>query len=197
MVCRRVGFTVLRQRRPLHGTGDYPIGLLNSKRPSCCRPSLNTLSRGAVARCPRRSRAVVPRVGPPWCWMGVVDRQSGSEKSGDKADGQEPAADGQEARRGVKRNPARRKPSTEKILVDAERRDDDANARDAVSEKREMAADLQAFLSSDEAYNGVEERRAAALDRSHAKVDREASAEDRVQLSDPDSEPRAGEGSAG
>jgi hypothetical protein len=70
----------------------------------------------------------------------------------------------------------------EKILVDADRRDDEADLRDGVSDKRAEAADLQAFLDTSESYSGLGERRAAALDRSHAKSDRESSADDRAQL---------------
>jgi hypothetical protein len=70
----------------------------------------------------------------------------------------------------------------EKILVDADRRDDEADIRDGVSDKRAEAADLQAFLDTTESYSGLGERRAAALDRSHAKSDRESSADDRAQL---------------
>ena len=71
---------------------------------------------------------------------------------------------------------------TEKILVDADRRDDEAAIRDGVSDKRAEAADLQAFLDTNETYSGHGERRAAALDRSHAKSDRESSAQDRAEL---------------
>jgi hypothetical protein len=70
----------------------------------------------------------------------------------------------------------------EKILVDADRRDNEADIRDGVSDKRAEAADLQAFLDTTESYSGLGERRAAALDRSHAKSDRQSSADDRAQL---------------
>ena len=70
----------------------------------------------------------------------------------------------------------------EKILLDADRRDDEADIRDGVSDKRAEAADLQAFLDTKETYSGLGERRAAALDRSHAKSDRESSADDRARL---------------
>jgi hypothetical protein len=70
----------------------------------------------------------------------------------------------------------------EKILVDADRRDDEADIRDGVSDKRAEAADLRAFLDTSETYSGLGERRAAALDRSHAKSDRQSSAEDRARL---------------
>jgi hypothetical protein len=73
---------------------------------------------------------------------------------------------------------------TQKILADADRRDDEASARDVVADEREAAADLQAFMDLDQEYAGQGERRAAALDRASAKGDREMSADDRAQLSD-------------
>ncbi|WP_146215833.1 hypothetical protein [Cryobacterium arcticum] len=72
----------------------------------------------------------------------------------------------------------------EKILADAECRDDQAELRDVESDKRSEAADLQAFLDTNSSYAGPGERRAAAVDRSHAKSDRESSAADRAQLSE-------------
>lgn len=75
-----------------------------------------------------------------------------------------------------------RRDKTNKILADADRRDDEATARDAVSDERAEEADRAAFLESGKKYPGHGERRAAALDRSHAKSDRESSAEDRAQL---------------
>jgi hypothetical protein len=73
---------------------------------------------------------------------------------------------------------------TRKILVDADRRDDEASARDVVADERAPTADLQAFMDLGEEYAGHGERRAAALDRAHAKGDREKSADDRAQLVD-------------
>lgn len=80
---------------------------------------------------------------------------------------------------------------TQKILVEADRRDDEADTRDAESDKRAEAADLHAFLNTSEPYFGHGERRAAALDRSHAKDDRESSAADRAELSKPQDDPDA------
>ncbi|POH67788.1 MULTISPECIES: hypothetical protein [Cryobacterium] len=77
----------------------------------------------------------------------------------------------------------------EKILADAERRDDQAELRDVESDKRSEAADLQAFLDTDSSYAGPGERRAAAVDRNHAKSDRESSAADRAQLSEHETNP--------
>jgi hypothetical protein len=79
---------------------------------------------------------------------------------------------------------ARRTDRTNKILVDADRRDDDATARDAVSDERERLADRRAFLDPGADYAGNGARRAAALDRADAKSDREYSAADRAQLTE-------------
>ena len=77
----------------------------------------------------------------------------------------------------------------ERLLADAERRDDRADLRDIEADKRSEAADLQAFLDTNEPYAGPGERRAAAVDRSHAKSDRESSAADRAQLSEQEANP--------
>ena len=79
---------------------------------------------------------------------------------------------------------ARRGDRTEKILVDADRRDDEATARDAVSDERDRVADREAFTDPNVHYAGPGPRRAAALDRLDAKSDRESSAEDRIQLTE-------------
>jgi hypothetical protein len=73
---------------------------------------------------------------------------------------------------------------TKKILVDADRRDDEATARDAESDRREQVADRKAFVDPSGNYPGHGERRAAALDRAYAKTDRESSAHDRALLTD-------------
>ncbi|WP_151199564.1 hypothetical protein [Cryobacterium sp. LW097] len=77
----------------------------------------------------------------------------------------------------------------EKILADADQRDDEAELRDVESDKRSEAADLQAFLDTNSSYAGPGERRAAAVDRSNAKSDRESSAADRAQLSEQETNP--------
>ena len=103
------------------------------------------------------------------------------------------AAKAQEARESDR---TRRQSETDKILVDADQRDEAATARDVVSNKREMAADLKAVLDRVESYAGLDARRAAALDRSHAKGDREASAQDRAELTRADPDPDAGDTSS-
>jgi len=47
----------------------------------------------------------------------------------------------------------------EKILADAERRDDEAELRDAESDRRSEAADLEALLDTNASYAGPGERR--------------------------------------
>lgn len=81
---------------------------------------------------------------------------------------------------------ARRGEETQKILEDADDRDDDAAARDAVAEERARVADREAFTDSDRSYSGHGERRAAAQDRADSKTDRESSAEDRARLAKGD-----------
>ncbi|WP_026553087.1 hypothetical protein [Arthrobacter sp. H20] len=81
---------------------------------------------------------------------------------------------------------SRRSDKTKKILVDAERRDEEATARDAVSDERERAADRRAFTNPDGVYTGHGARRAAAFDRANSKDDRESSADDRVKLTEGD-----------
>ncbi|MCU1570195.1 MAG: hypothetical protein JWR33_936 [Naasia sp.] len=78
----------------------------------------------------------------------------------------------------------RRGEETKRILVDADRRDDEATARDSRSDERERLADRDAFMDPSTPYPGQAERRAAALDRSHSKSDRESSAEDRAHLTE-------------
>lgn len=79
---------------------------------------------------------------------------------------------------------ARQSEKTTKILVDADRRDEEATARDAVSDERARVADREAFTRPDGTYPGQGERRAAARDRADSKRDRESSADDRLQLID-------------
>jgi hypothetical protein len=108
--------------------------------------------------------------------MGTVVTSQHSPKDDEDAVASDPVAepDGQHA--------PEHDEKIEKILVDADRRDDEADIRDGVSDKRAEAADLQAFMDTTESYSGLGERRAAALDRSHAKSDRQSSADDRAQL---------------
>ncbi|GAA1139085.1 hypothetical protein GCM10009672_06220 [Nesterenkonia lutea] len=81
---------------------------------------------------------------------------------------------------------ARRGEKTQKILEDADDRDDAAAARDAVAEQRARVADREAFTDSGRSYSGHGERRAAAQDRADSKTDRESSAEDRARLAKGD-----------
>ena len=78
---------------------------------------------------------------------------------------------------------ARQSGRTDKVMADAERRDEEATIRDAVSDERARVADREAFTDVNGVYKGHAERRAAALDRANSKVDREFSAEDRAYLS--------------
>jgi hypothetical protein len=79
---------------------------------------------------------------------------------------------------------ARRSARTDKVLVDAGRRDADATTRDAVADERERVADRESFVDPGSDYVGHRARRDAALDRRSARHDRESSAEDRVQLTE-------------
>ena len=122
---------------------------------------------------------------------------NGCNDSDDTTDERLPAAGaGQAQELARERDRAPRQSETDKILADADQRDDAATARDVTSDKREMVADLKAFLDRDEAYAGLDERRAAAWDRSQAKGDREASAQDRAELTKPAPDPDAGNGPA-
>lgn len=65
---------------------------------------------------------------------------------------------------------ARRDERTQKILEDANDRDDEAEARDAVADERARVADREAFTDPESTYPGPGERRAAAQDRADSKV---------------------------
>jgi hypothetical protein len=81
---------------------------------------------------------------------------------------------------------ARRGEKTQKILQDANGRDDEATARDAVADERARVADLKGFTDPNSTYPGQGERRAAAHDRADSKTDRESSADDRTHLTADD-----------
>ena len=128
----------------------------------------------------------------------LVERdQTGSKPSKDETDERQSILDAGKAQEQARESDrAPRQLETDKILVDADQRDDAAAARDVASDKREMVADLKAFLDSNEPYVGLDQRRAAALDRSHAKGDREASAQDRAELTRPGPDPDAADRSS-
>jgi hypothetical protein len=79
-----------------------------------------------------------------------------------------------------------------KVVLDAaEERDTDADARDGVADRRESDLDLAQLLTTDDkhGYGGDwAERRNANLDRVHAKDDRKASHDDRIALTEDNSE---------
>ena len=127
----------------------------------------------------------------------VASDPTGSQPSEDESGESQLVLDAGNAREQARQsNRAVRQLETDKILIDADQRDDAATARDVASDKRERAADLKAFLDQDEPYAGLNQRRAAALDRSRAKGDREASAQDRAELTKPDPDPDAADRSS-
>ena len=124
---------------------------------------------------------------------GLMERdQTGSKHSKYATDERQSVLDPAKAQeQAPESDRARRQSETDKILVDADQRDDAATARDVASDKRELVADLKAFLDPTEPYGGLDQRRAAVLDRSHAKGDREASAQDRAELTKLGPDPEA------
>jgi len=106
------------------------------------------------------------------------DRNIGPRRRGEEMTTNEDRSHGAEDRR-IK---------VEKILSDAEGRDDVATARDEVSEERSRVADRDAFLSAGDNYSGHVERRATAADRVESRKDREASASDRQRLTEDDAD---------
>jgi hypothetical protein len=105
-----------------------------------------------------------------------------SEATGDRAEEPESRTGTIDDARDLDRS--ERRAATQKILVEADRRDQEASTRDAVSDERERAADRKAFLDPEADYPGQVARRASALDRADSKSDRESSAEDRAQLAE-------------
>jgi hypothetical protein len=72
--------------------------------------------------------------------------------------------------------------AVQRILADADDRDDQADARDSVAEARDKAASLHSFLHDGEYGPALQARRSAAVDRSDSKADRNSAAADRSDL---------------
>ena len=111
-----------------------------------------------------------------------VNVRMDSEASADRAEESEAGPGTMDDARDLDRS--QRRAATQKILVEADRRDEEATTRDAVSDERERVADRKAFLDPGADYPGQVARRASALDRADSKSDRESSAEDRAQLAE-------------
>jgi hypothetical protein len=77
-----------------------------------------------------------------------------------------------------------RSEAVQRILADADRRDDQADARDSVATTRDTAASLHAFLHDGEYGPALKARRSAAMDRSDSKTDRILAAADRSELAE-------------
>jgi hypothetical protein len=85
-----------------------------------------------------------------------------------------------------------RRAQVQRVLDDADARDEQADVRDSVAADRDGAADRESFLDPDSDHNAsLRARRSAAMDRSDSKDDRVSAADDRTELT-PDHEPPTG-----
>lgn len=115
---------------------------------------------------------------------------SAAEQS-DRNDAEELAA--REARAAaIEAGHVERMHQAQRILSDANERDDRADARDVNADKRDMNANLHSWLhEDDESGAGYDARQSAAKDRAASKVDRASAAVDRFHLAEDD-DPRLG-----
>ncbi|TPG14951.1 hypothetical protein [Pedococcus bigeumensis] len=82
-----------------------------------------------------------------------------------------------------------RRAQVQRVLDDADARDEQADVRDSVAADRDGVADRESFLDPDSDYDAsLRARRSAAMDRSDSKDDRASAAEDRSELT-PDHDP--------
>ncbi|MEO6413295.1 MAG: hypothetical protein ABIO48_11990 [Pedococcus sp.] len=82
-----------------------------------------------------------------------------------------------------------RRAQVQRVLDDADARDEQADVRDSVAADRDGAADRESFLDPDSDYNAsLRARRSAAMDRSDSQDDRASAADDRTELT-PDHDP--------
>lgn len=87
------------------------------------------------------------------------------------------------------RRPEDRAAKVQRIMADADARDDQADARDLVADRRDELSSRAAFLLPDADFDAaLHARRSAAYDRLDAKIDRTSSAHDRSELADHDRE---------
>jgi len=108
------------------------------------------------------------------------------------ADEREAALDAREVRADAREAvQVDRREAMQRILADADQRDDQADARDSVAETRDTAASLHSFLHDGEYGPALQARRSAALDRSDSKTDRTSAAADRSELAEDDPTPQA------
>ena len=78
-----------------------------------------------------------------------------------------------------------RKEKAERVLSEADDRDQQADARDTRANKRDMNANLESWLNQDDPSDvHYDTRQAAAQDRSASKADRTSAAEDRTDLAE-------------
>ena len=76
-----------------------------------------------------------------------------------------------------------RRAEVQRLLDDAEARDEQADVRDTVAAARDNAGDLESFLNPSVDYDALlDARRAAARDRTYSKGDRLNAADDRSKL---------------
>ena len=128
-----------------------------------------------------------PRGGPD---DGGADQTQLDDERGMLADEREAALDAREVRADARETAhADRTEEVQRILADADERDDQADARDAVATTRDTAASLHSFLHDNEYGPALKARRSAAMDRAESKTDRTSAAADRSRLTEVDPTP--------